>query len=228
MKERFIKTVIVDLRADARGFFLQTELRGGIEHAPNAIFRQIPQRSLTTARTRQRKIGAKRFRQSRGIDLDLRHVPVRFRAREKFAIALVDENVEHGFFERRIRRVAMQFPIAIDQIDFDAARNRLTSVDADGRIGEIWACLTIPTSELNDVDVVASRRNETASEITGEPAGLKFELARCAQRKKERAFTNAAAGELFAVTISAGGHEEIMRSRNVNVTRSNDEARMTN
>ncbi len=113
----------------------------------------------------------------------------------------------------------MQFPIAIDQIDFDAAQNRLTSVDADRRIGEIWACLAIPTPELNDVDVVASRGNETAAEITGEPAGLKFELAWRAQRKKQCAFTNAAAGEHLAITIGAGGHETIMKSDRQNVTR---------
>src|SRR5207245_10601798 len=130
-------------------------------------------------------------RESRGIDPDLLNIAIRARPREKFAIALFDEDVKNRFFESWVRRVAMQFPIAIDQIDFDAAQNRLTSVDADRRIGEIWACLTIPTSELNDVDVVASRGNETASEITGEPARLELELVRCAERQKERAIVHA-------------------------------------
>jgi hypothetical protein len=39
LKERFVSAVIVDLCADARGLFLQTKLRGGIEHAPNPILR---------------------------------------------------------------------------------------------------------------------------------------------------------------------------------------------
>src|SRR5206468_366867 len=50
LKERFIAPVIVDLRADARGFFLHTKLRRGIEHAANPLFRQISQRRLASSR----------------------------------------------------------------------------------------------------------------------------------------------------------------------------------
>ena len=39
LEEHFVRTMIVDLGADARRFFLQTKLGGGIEHASNPIFR---------------------------------------------------------------------------------------------------------------------------------------------------------------------------------------------
>src|SRR5439155_13153790 len=94
LEECFVRAMIVDLRSKPRRFFLETKLRGGLEHAAHALFRQISQRRLTTPGVREWNIRAERFRQSRGIDLDLRHVPVRFRAREKFAIALVDEDVK--------------------------------------------------------------------------------------------------------------------------------------
>src|ERR1041385_1627796 len=113
--------MIVDLRPKSRGFFLQTKLRGGVENAANAILRQISKRRLASSRSRERNICAERFRQSGGIDTDLRNIPVRFRSREKFAVAFVDENVEHRFVEHRIRRVSMQFPIPVDEIDLDAA-----------------------------------------------------------------------------------------------------------
>jgi hypothetical protein len=96
---------------------------------------------------------------------------------------IVAERARGRGFEPRVR----QFSIAINQIDFNIARNRLTSVDADGRVGKIRACFTIPTSELDDVDVLTSSGNEAAPEITCKPARLQFEFARCAQRKEQPA-----------------------------------------
>ena len=182
------------------------------------IFWQVSKRRLTTTRTRERNIRAKCFWQFCGIDSHLRHIPVRFRPRKKFTLALIDEHVKHGFIERGIGRVAMQFPIAIDQIDLDRAAHWLVSIDADGSVGEIRASFTIPISELDDVDVVTARRNKTASEITCEPARLKFELAWSAQRKKKRALAHAASGAHFAVAICTGGHNSIMKDREANVT----------
>ncbi len=121
MEERFVRAVILNLGPNAGGFFLQTKLRGGVEHAANALFRQMSQRRLATSRTREWDIGAKRFRQDRGIDPNLRNVTVRFGPTEKFAVTFVDENVEHSFFERGVNGVTVQIPIPVDEIDLDAA-----------------------------------------------------------------------------------------------------------
>src|SRR5207248_6794420 len=91
LKERLVSSVIVALGTDAGGFFLQTKLGGGIEHAPDAIFRQVSERRLATPRPSERNVGAERLRQNRRIDLDLRNVAVRFGAREEFAVAFVED-----------------------------------------------------------------------------------------------------------------------------------------
>src|SRR6202011_1815624 len=83
LKERFVASVIVDLAANTSAFLLQPELRGGIENPADAIFRQIFQWRLTTARSRQRKICAKCIRQSRRVNLNLGDVAVGSRRREE-------------------------------------------------------------------------------------------------------------------------------------------------
>ena len=194
LKERFVAAVIVDLGADTGRFALQPESRRGIEHAPHAVFRQISQRRLTTSRTRERNIGAERFRQNRRIDPDLRNVAVRFGAREKFAVALIDENVEHRFFERGIGRMTVRFPIAIDQIDLDATRQRLAAVDLNRGIAKIRPGFAVPGAELDDVDLVAGRGNKVTSEISRKPARLQLELVWNSRRDKQRALPHARRG----------------------------------
>jgi len=160
LTERFVSSVIVDLGTDAGGFFLQTKLGGGIEHAPDAIFRQVSERRLATPRPSERNVGAERLRQNRGVDLDLRNVSVRSCAREKFAVTFVDENVEHSFFERGVNGVTVQIPIPVDEIDLDAAAWRFASVDADSGIGKIWAGFAVPGAELDDIDLVTGRTDK--------------------------------------------------------------------
>ena len=220
LKKRFVRAVIVDLRAESRGFFLQPKLGGGIEHAVHAILRQISKRRLTTSRPRERNIRAEGFRQDCRIDSNLRNVPVRFRAREKIAIAFVDENVKDCFVECGIRGMAMQLPIAVDQIDFDATATRFVAVDLNHRIGKIGTGFAIPSSELDDVDLFAGGADEISAELAGEPARLELELVRDAEWKKKRPFLNARAREHFAIAVGAGGHQRIMRIIRLNVTRS--------
>jgi hypothetical protein len=165
-------------------------LGGGIEHAPGAILRQVSERRLATPRPGERNIGAKRFRQDRGIDPNLRNVTVRFGPTEKFPIAFIDKNVEHSLFERRICCVTVQVPIPIHEIDFDAAAQRLAAVHANGGIAKIRACFAVPGAELDDVDLVTARADKISSELAGEPARLKFEFVRRAQRKEKGAFVN--------------------------------------
>src|SRR5205807_8370179 len=76
LKKRFVATVIVDLAPDARGLFLQSDLGGRIQHAAHAVFRQISQRRLTTARPRQWNVRAQRLGQCVWIGPHLSHFAV--------------------------------------------------------------------------------------------------------------------------------------------------------
>src|SRR5262249_4797167 len=87
---------------------------------------------------------------------NLRNIAVRNCPRGKFALTFVDKDVKRRLVESRVGRVTVKFPIAIHQIDLDATANRFAAVDADRRIGKIWAGFTIPGAELDDVDVIAS------------------------------------------------------------------------
>ena len=147
-------SILLRIRA---AFLSQTKLRRRVQHAANSFFGQIFQRRLTTSGSRQRDIRAKRFRQSRRIDADLRHVAVRFCAREKFAVASLDKDVKDGRFERWIRGMTVRFPTAIQQIDFDAAANWFAAVDANRSVAKIRAGFAVPGAELDDVDFIAGR-----------------------------------------------------------------------
>src|SRR5205823_11397523 len=131
LKERLVTTVIVDFAADSRGFLLQSKLRCGIKHTAHTFLGQVLQGRLTTPGSRERDVCAKRVRQNCGIDANLRHIAIRFCAREKFAVALLDENVEHSLFKCRIGGVTMCFPPAINNIKLDAAADWLAAVYPD-------------------------------------------------------------------------------------------------
>jgi hypothetical protein len=85
----------------------------------------------------------------------LRHVPIQFCAREKFAVAFIDENVKHSFFERRVVGVTVQIPISIDEIDLDATSYWFGTIHTNSRIAEIGSGFPVPRPELDDVDLVA-------------------------------------------------------------------------
>src|SRR5207244_11680998 len=107
-----------------------------------------------------------------------RNVAMLFRVREKFAVAFVDENVEHSFFERGIHRVTVQVPVPIDQIDFDAAAQWFAPIHANGGITKIGPGFAVPGAELDDVDLVTGGGNEISAKLAREPARLEFELVR--------------------------------------------------
>jgi hypothetical protein len=156
LKERFIAAMIVDPGLDTSRFTLQAKLGGRIKHTLHSFFRQIVERPLTTTRPRQRDIRPKRVWQRRRIDADLRYISIGSGSREKFALALVDENVEHSFIECRIDRMPMCFPIAIGEIDLDTTTKQLGIVHANSCVAKIWTCFPIPGSELHDINFVAS------------------------------------------------------------------------
>src|SRR5260370_1714234 len=137
LEKRFVASVTIDLVANPSGLSPQTKLPCCVEHVLYSFFRQILQRRLTAPWSGQRNICAERIRQNRGIYANLRHIAIRSCAREKFAVALLDENVQHRLFKRRIRRVAVRFPVAIDEINFDTAAHRFTTVYSNRSIAKI-------------------------------------------------------------------------------------------
>src|SRR5206468_12509929 len=61
LKERLVTRMVVDLIANPSGLLLQAKLRCSIEHTADMLFGQIFERRLTTARSCQREICAKRI-----------------------------------------------------------------------------------------------------------------------------------------------------------------------
>jgi hypothetical protein len=72
--------------------------------------------------------------------------------------------------------MAMQFPVAIEQIDFDGAAQRGGISDADCCILKIGPGLAIPKTKLDDLDRFSRESSEFSAKFTGEPARLELEL----------------------------------------------------
>ena len=210
LKERFVASVIFHDVLDPRDFALQAELRCSCENAAKPFFRQIFQRRLTTARSCQRDICGERVRQSFRIDSHLRHVAIRFRAGEKGAIALMNEDVQDRVVEGRVRGVSVRFPAAIGQVELNGAADRIARVKPDDSVGEIRTGGAIPSAKLNDLNVIAGDGTESSAEVAGKPAGLQFQFAGSALRRKERAFVDARGIAQLGITIGkqhGGGGE---------------------
>ena len=197
--------MIVDLRANSRGLFLQAKLSGSVKNGANALFRQVFQWCVATPRPRQRNVGAECFGKSGRIDLNLRHITVGVCSSEEFAIAPFDEDVKHGLIERGVCGVPMSFPASIDQIDFNATAPRFLTIYADGGVAEIRAGFAIPGPNLNDVDPFASRANKVPSEFTSEPSRLKFQFIRYPKWQEERALMDARAEKQFGIARAVRG-----------------------
>src|ERR1051326_2165869 len=112
---------------------------------------------------------------------------MRFCASEERAVALFDEDMEDRVVEGRVRGMPVCFPAAICKIEFDSAANWVAAVDANGGVGKIGTRLAIPNAELDDLDFVAGDGSKATAEITGEPACLKFQLARRPQDRHDAA-----------------------------------------
>ena len=119
-----------------------------------------------------------------GIDSHLRHVAIRFRAGEKGAVALMNEDVQDRVVEGGVGGVAVCFPAAIRQVELDRAADRIAAIEPDDGVGEIRAGGAIPGAELDDLDVIAGDGTESPAEVAGKPARLQFQFARRALRQE--------------------------------------------
>jgi hypothetical protein len=84
--------------------------------------------------------------------------------------------VQHSLIKSWIGRVTVGFPTPIQQIDLDATANWITAVYPNCSIAKIRARFSVPSTELNNIDLVACGGNEVFAEISGEPASLQLEL----------------------------------------------------
>src|SRR5207244_5606407 len=110
------------------------------------------------------------------VELNLRHVPISAGAGKKFDATSFEKNMQNGVIECWVGSMAMQFPVAIEQIDFDGAAHRGAISDADAGVLKIGAGLAIPKTKLDDLDRFSGECSEFAANCTSEPARL--ELAR--------------------------------------------------
>lgn len=191
LKERSVAPVRFDDVLDPGRLTLEPELRRGGENGLEAFLRQIFQRRLATARPGKRHVRGKLVGQRRRIDPDLRHVAIRFRPGKKEALALLHEDMQDGVIKRGVGGMAVRFPAAIGEIEFNGAANWVAVVDPDDGIGKIGARLAVPGAELDDLDLFSGHGNKAPAEIAGKPARLQFQLAQRALGGKERAFMDA-------------------------------------
>src|SRR5258705_5463200 len=138
--------------------------------------------------------------------MNLRHVTVRFCACKKFAVAPFDKHVQHSLVNRRIGRVTVRFPAAIQKIDLDAPANWITAVASNRSITKVRSGFAVPCAELDDVDFISSGADEMFAEISSKPAGLQLQLRWNLRRDKQRPFTNTIDIAQLCVTIGEQPH----------------------
>src|SRR5207248_9990544 len=86
--------------------------------------------------------------------------------------------------------MAVQFPIAIEQIDFDRAAQDWPAGEANGGILKIGTGLAIPKTKLNDVNQFSNKRLELSAKFTSERARLQYQLVRNLRCSKQRSFAD--------------------------------------
>ena len=178
LKERFVPAMTLRGSLKVRRLSLESKLRRAVEHASDPFLGQISERRLTTTGPRQRNARGKYLIEGIRIDAHLDNVAIGSRARKKCAFPGRHENVQNRVFECGIRGVTVRFPIAIDQVEFDTAANRVTAIQANRGFAEIRSRFTIPTAELRHLYIVAGGGLEVSPEIACKPTRLQFELGR--------------------------------------------------
>lgn len=137
LEKRFIASVFVRDPLQTRGFLSETESRRRFENTRRALFGDFAERRETTTWFGQRHVRAERVGKFCRVDAHLQHVAVIARAREELPRGGIDENVQDRAVKRRIRRVAVPFPAAVGELEFDAAADRLGAINANCRVAEI-------------------------------------------------------------------------------------------
>src|SRR5437016_8341072 len=95
---------------------------------------------------------------------------------KKFDATSFEKDVQNGVIECWVGSMAMQLPVAIEQIDFDGTAQGRAISDADDGVLKIGTGLAIPKTKLDDLDRFSNERLEFSAKFTSEPARLQLEL----------------------------------------------------
>src|SRR5947209_9206843 len=125
------------------------------------------------------------------IELDLGHVPMSAGAGKKFDATSFEKNMQSGVIECWVGCMAMQFPVAIEQIDFNGAAQGGAVSDTDDSVLKIGAGLVIPKTKLDDFNRFPGERSEFSAKFTSEPARLQLELIWNLGQQDQLSFANA-------------------------------------
>ncbi len=99
------------------------------------------------------------------------------RAGEALRPAAAEDHVQHRVLERRIRAVAVRFPIGRAQVELDRPLAEFSG-DLNCRLQEIRPRAAVPLAELYDAHRISRGIAEVPAEGPGEPQGLEFQLRR--------------------------------------------------
>ena len=122
--------------------------------------------------------------------MNLGNVAVSTGASKEFHSASFEKDVENGVIERWIGSMAVQFPIAIEQIDFNRTAQDRAASYPDSSVLKVRAGLVIPKTKLYDFDRLAGQRLEFATKFTREPTCLQFELVGSFGQREQRSLAH--------------------------------------
>ena len=190
LEQNLVAPVCFDALPKAIRFLLQTKLRGPLKNAADAFCRQISQGGNTATGMRQRHQSGRGIAQGGEVELDLGNIAVITGPGKEFHSASFKKDVENRVIERWIGSVAVQLPIAIEQIDFNRAVQDGPTCYPDSSVLKVGACLVIPKTKLYDFDRLADQRLEFATKFTREPTCLQFELVRSFRQREQRSLAH--------------------------------------
>ncbi len=104
--------------------------------------------------------------------MDLGHMAVRERPREKTLRGAPKKNMQPHLFIVGIRGVAVPFPIAGVEVDLDGSPESFFAVDTDRGVDKIRSCHPVPDAKLHDLDVLSPGSDKPSSKFAGKPSGL--------------------------------------------------------
>ena len=76
-------------------------------------------------------------------------------------------------------------------VELDCAAAWSAAVEADYGVGEIGSGGAVPSSELDDFNLITGDGVELSAEVTREPACLQFQFTGCVLGREEGAFMDA-------------------------------------
>jgi hypothetical protein len=153
---------------------LHPDFSGRLDQIIDGSITELPQRSATPSRMRDRGNGIEQV--DFALQMNLYDFPVLGCARKVVGSAFVEEDMQYDLIKCRVLRVPVVLPIRNVHIPLYIASEYLFPIYADSRVNEIGAGLAVPESELDNLNKGSGGRVESSSEGPGVPKGLPFEF----------------------------------------------------